>query len=294
MIYLPELDYGNLIDWNHPETQGLISNYIVLPGHFGGTIWWDIIGTNHGTQTNMAPPSTSTSGRTLQTTRPGGVGEMRFDGSNNYIAATPCAVTTFPYTMMGWVKLASTSLTNTTDEVLFAITKPSGLEEAWVGYYRYDGNGGYQLRLVTQGSGVVQAKYFSLTFDTIWHHICVQFVDNTTKNLYLDGLNRTLTVSNGNTGTPTPSGLTTFNIGNFLYNTSTLYQGVSGSIDDVRLYNRVLSAGEISAIYASSSIGLPPYLRRLSTIFYSIPAAAATRLPGPLRLSQAVARAAYW
>jgi hypothetical protein len=50
----------------------------------------------------------------------------------------------------------------------------------------------------------------------------------------------------GTASTPT---VDTAYAGNLIYNGSTVYQGFIGIIDDVRVYNRILSAGEDTMLY---------------------------------------------
>ena len=266
MIYLPELDYGNLIDWNHPETQGLISNYIVLPGHFGGTIWWDIIGTNHGTQTNMAPPSTSTSGRTLQTTRPGGVGEMRFDGTNDYlnVGANNSLMMSTGYTIMASFYPTKTPSAGEVVNDIFTKTA-SPYTNGY--YFAFDKD--KKLRILNYGtsqSGTWLISTTALNLST-WYHVAAKY-DGATLALYING---SLDASRAETGTVTA------NTGNATIGTDSALADrfLGGSFDDLRVYNIGLPSQQIQRISLNTALSLPPYLRRLSTVFYSIPAAAA-------------------
>src|SRR5690606_30479453 len=60
---------------------GLISWWMVLPHWRGGLTWRDLCGRNHGTLTNMDPPTDWVGPRG----RPGGWGALDFDGSNDHV-----------------------------------------------------------------------------------------------------------------------------------------------------------------------------------------------------------------
>lgn len=84
-----------------------------------------------------------------------------------------------------------------------------------------------------------------------WHHV-VATSDGTNFNMYLDGA-----LSNGGAGAFSSSSIvTTANI-----STATLFMGqrgdnaryLNGSLDDFRIYNRAISAAEVSSLYALGS-----------------------------------------
>src|SRR5215475_14380364 len=68
----------------HPLYPGLLAWWIVHPHLAAGPTWWTLIGQTHGTLTNMG------SGSGWQpSTRPGRPGELRFDGTDDYMAIAP-------------------------------------------------------------------------------------------------------------------------------------------------------------------------------------------------------------
>lgn len=81
--------------------------------------------------------------------------------------------------------------------------------------------------------------------DTGWHHVVVT-MDGSDMDFYVDG------VFDGGSGSGTASSTgdssLTLNIGRSNYSSSTSL--FDGKLDDVRIYNRVLTADEVAAIYA--------------------------------------------
>jgi hypothetical protein len=93
--------------------------------------------------------------------------------------------------------------------------------------------------------------YFSSSnvTDNVWHHAAIVWNGTNTASLYLDGVN----VSSGFSGPPTPDSKDRpFAIGAH----STIDAYFDGIIDDVRVYNRALSAEEVWELYQGGGGGL--------------------------------------
>lgn len=99
--------------------------------------------------------------------------------------------------------------------------------------------------LIRNNSGVAQlghAKSTATVFDNKWHHI-VWTDSNGTAKLYVDGVQD---ATNFNYTRSTLS-INTTSIGHL--NRGADEYNFNGSLDDVRIYNRALSAGEITQLY---------------------------------------------
>ncbi len=79
--------------------------------------------------------------------------------------------------------------------------------------------------------------------DNAWHQVIYTY-DGTTDSIYLDGVFKQSAVGPHQAGTPTTAYLGTYNPSSELF---------GGALDDVRVYNRVLSGSEISLLGAGSS-----------------------------------------
>jgi hypothetical protein len=77
----------------------------------------------------------------------------------------------------------------------------------------------------------------------VWHHVLYTF-DGTTHRVYLDGVAGTPSTAAAQTSTPTQTYLGSYDgINEFLY----------GALDDVRVYNRLLSAADATTLYTGGN-----------------------------------------
>lgn len=114
--------------------------------------------------------------------------------------------------------------------------------------------------------------YFSISDDTNWHFAVMVFdgtgLTNTDKlKLYLDGVQTTVTFV-GTIASSTGNGGDNFYIGKML-NTYSI-----ALVDDIRLYNRVLSSQEIQQLYVGGQgrgIAYTPKQQRISELTSEIP-----------------------
>ncbi len=122
----------------------------------------------------------------------------------------------------------------------------SPLESFFAGYGNF-GSGGQTYQLGTAGN----ILYFSSWGSEIvgpslqinkWYHVAVTNVANS-ETLYLNGSS----IASGTTGINTPSG-TSFDIGRVQGGLGDIRK-LNGSVDEVTIYNRALSASEIKTIY---------------------------------------------
>lgn len=172
---------------------------------------------------------------------------LSFSGTNNMVdiptSATLQTATTF--TAATWIKAS-------TDVSAFRVFLSA--EDATHGYsvYLLPSTGLLQVQLHTDSGGPYPVALDSGPLnDSQWHHVAV-VIDNTAKTgtLYVDGVQR------GNGSFP----------GNFMPFAGNLKVGqfanvgaypFLGNIDDLRIYNRALSAAEIAALAAGSQgVGL--------------------------------------
>lgn len=209
--------------------------------------WWrgeanalDSIGTNNGT---------ITSGTTYAT---GEVGQgFQLSSSGVTMDAEAGNFRTNDFTVEFWMKTASS-----TPAILVGKRLNCGLGSAWnimIGYINgasYPGKIGFEL-LSTVGDYSAVAP--NTVTDNQWHHIALTRA-GTNGSMYVDGALRA-------TNTFWPSSTIDFN------NTAPLKIGLSpcqgpgglapytGNLDELAIYNRVLSAAEIQNIYVAGSLG---------------------------------------
>lgn len=104
-----------------------------------------------------------------------------------------------------------------------------------------------------------------------WHHIAV-IESGGVHAVFVNGVSRTASVYliDGNPGTPTFNGL---RIGCFDGDGGAARSFFSGQIDDARIYNRILTPGEIRLLASRRGVGLTPIAPRLPPLTQLYPIA---------------------
>lgn len=179
-------------------------------------------------------------------------GGLTFNGSSDYIDAGNSATVkpTFPFTTEAWFKITS----------LPAIISPiiSSSDVAGNGFYSgfsvYVNSTGTIAARAADNGGTSTSNRKSFTSDNAvisantWYHVTAVYTDINNIAIYLNGAS----VAGSMSGTGTTLAYAANNklrIGAFYYTGDATTKYFPGSIDDVRLYNRVLSASEINEHY---------------------------------------------
>lgn len=166
-----------------------------------------------------------------------------FDGVSSYFAATSTSIlnTTTSLSIAVWVKFNSVSSSYQTIVGKWEVgSKQQFLVQLnnnnKIGFWTGNGN--------SVGSVLESAATVS---PNTWYHI-VATVNGTSKNLYVNGI-----LSNSGTST-TAIGTSTieFTVGSKKYNGGPYFEFLNGFVDDLRLYNRVISGTEITALASGS------------------------------------------
>jgi len=163
----------------------------------------------------------------------GKVGQaLDFDGVDDYIVGTGYEYSI--YTMSAWIKV-------------------SGTISNWKGIVAYTDSSGNRREIGLNGSGTPIIVYGSQKYktslgsdldDNAWHYV-VGTYDGSTAQLYIDGVS----VSLGSEGTGgAAAGTNIMWIGRLIPSTENNYR-FTGKIDEVRIYNRVLTAQEVLRLY---------------------------------------------
>jgi len=209
--------------------------------------WWkfdDGGGTSASDSSGHGNSGTLVNGATWSTDSKVGSGSITFDGSSNYVTVPrTTSITsesdTVPISISFWVKPAVT-LNSSTAGYLTMLAKSSDY------IFRYDTG---QLHFYI---GTAKDVAYTTTLNANqWYHITGVKENNAhTLSLYLNGV-----LVKG-----------PYDVGPASYNANNLTMGATsagslffpGSLDDVRIYNRALSAAEVSQLYSQSSTGGGP------------------------------------
>ncbi|HEY4478915.1 MAG TPA: LamG-like jellyroll fold domain-containing protein, partial [Candidatus Paceibacterota bacterium] len=178
---------------------------------------------NHGNLVNM---STSTS------RAPGKIGQgLRFDGVNDAINTGSDMIGTGEDSISAWINPRSFALSGndsrivTNDKTILTMRSSNST-----------------IGISSNGIALVEAASSAIVLNR-WTHVTVTRNSSGTANLYVNGI--LSGTANQNSGTPS-GGSTNVFIGNSSLLTSRPFDGI---IDDVRVYNRALSATEITQLY---------------------------------------------
>jgi hypothetical protein len=235
--------YGQPVNISAPLNHGLMGWWKVLPQRFGGLRFLDLLGRYHGTLTGIGA-SSATSGWG-STTRLGGSGELRFDGSNDYIAIPAAAALDPPeITMACWVK--GTNWTPAYSGII------STIDGTATNYHSCEvTSAGHMTSYVKTSGGAPQIDPGVATIPTgTWTHLAMTYNSVAGLAQYVNGLPDATAAAAGTlvaTGAQTWLTNDQFNTGRFL----------TGAMDDVRIYNRALSAEEVRRLVLASRLGYP-------------------------------------
>jgi len=221
------------------QSRGLVGHWTFDGPDISGTRAKDRSGNeNHGTLTG---------GTSLQPVA-GKLGQaLTFDGVDDRVTMGNVLdfEKTDSFTISTWVKLPSAT-PSTADQI---VTKVNSSNVGYVFSIRGDqANDPVEIEL--RGSGVFLNAVFNQTWTTNWTHLVWTYDGSNTvagMKLYRDGVSQAVTSSLSNLN----QNIT--NTGDFLIGAQIATNNpVLGSVDDVRIYNRALSAAEIQNQYNQS------------------------------------------
>ena len=196
---------------------------------------------------------------------------LSFDGTNDYLNAgsVDSALSSTAFTYSVWFKL-DTSLADF-QSVLAQDTGWSGDSPNTTRglFFIFDNRSSVSNRMSVSlyGSGVRQYKdlrYNNLdTADTNWHHfVMVCNVASDSYQVYLDGSSITPSFDQNGSG-GAPSSLYQNNLDLYIGGREAGGRNFKGNIDEVALFNSLLSSSDVTAIYNS---GVPAYLTSYSPV----------------------------
>lgn len=205
---------------------------------------------DENTGTSTADASTSGSTGTLTngpTWTTGRIGSgVTLDGTNDYIETANVADNLSSFSVSAWFKIP-TNCTTTHCPLVSKVANLAGGDVGWALVANGASKG--QLFFLTHGPTIndYNGRYTSATFsDGNWHHALVTH-DNGTIVMYVDGMLRTDMID---TAAGTPGSFSNSN--NVRIGTD--YDGnyYQGSVDEVRIYDRTLSAEEAAKLYKTT------------------------------------------
>lgn len=170
---------------------------------------------------------------------------VSFDGSNDFISLGSPTILSFvnrtnQYSITAWVRRASSPAITTSEQI---ISKSSNSINT------------FELKLtpggITASGGGTDSVVTSPVADGTWHHIATTIpASSAGLRVYVDGSVKPFSSGSGGIGTGSTTRDVLIGARRDASNSDSL-RWFTGSIDDVRIYNRVLSASEIMQMYMS-------------------------------------------
>jgi len=238
------------INWGWPPNRGLIAAWLPVPGFCGGLRWFEPVGRNHGTLTNMVPATDWV---------PFSYGGLALDfagGDDVVISGTDLFDPTAAFTVILWLNQSGETDTydwffeQCIDDITgnFALTMRNSGDDVWA-FYESKGSDYWDTNI-------------TITKD-VWTQL--GFIKDASDNacLYKDGQQVANTA--GFTISANPG--KTVQIGS----SANYGHDYNGLITGVRIYQRELSAAEMLAIYEDDLPGMCEQLNRHVPVY---PAAA--------------------
>ncbi|OGJ56680.1 hypothetical protein A3D88_02790 [Candidatus Peribacteria bacterium RIFCSPHIGHO2_02_FULL_52_16] len=174
---------------------------------------------------------------------------LDFDGVDEHVRVTNSSV--FNFTRPG-ITVATwfTADTQTDEDNNYFISKPNTSSTVqWALLLRdFAADNPQGLTFIVETTGGLTAlgpNDSNFYTDGAWHHVAGVY-DGVTQSIYIDGA---LAASTPKTGTIVTTGDMDLFFGTYKEDTTTLPDRHDGKIDDIRIYNRALTASEINALY---------------------------------------------
>lgn len=212
--------------------NGLVGHWKFDEAITTGTTTWD--SSNNGGHGFLAngPTRTATASCEIGTC-------LDFDGTNDHVnLPTSTVFDVSKITVSAWV------VSDVTTADLTSVSRYNNAAPVNGNWILGHGATESTYRFLARIGGANQSAESNAGFSTdVWHHL-VGTYDGSTVKLYVDGVERASTAISGSLATSTIAVRIANRDGNTNY--------WDGKIDDVRVYNRALSADEISRIYSST------------------------------------------
>lgn len=250
------IDMAAPVNWLAPLNRGLVSWHIVLPGMGKSATWWDIVQRRASLLTNMAPLTDWAHNKP----RPGGFGALDFDNTNDFIncGSHHSLGNLSPLTWTAWVNPRTIGESSSFGGVVVS-KATDGTAFRSMGLYGVVANS-----LVAEIQGVT-TDYRAISSANIvqfnqWQQIGMTFSLDLASpiSVWWNGrdVTNTVTGAGGVAGDDSAENLQigAYRTGQFAFD---------GQIDDVRIYRRRLTDGEMLLLHNASKTGYANELRRV-------------------------------
>lgn len=217
------------INRSHPLARGLVGCWLF--NERSGSIFLDSSGMKNNFDIGNGSPEWSNS-------KYGG-GLLFNSGSGEYLQYSSAILTQLPISVVGWAKSDNIDTDNVILDIGYSGAEAGNILLGMLGSWSGNPVAAFIRDTDWSGGAAVTTKAFSAG---IWHQCVAVFVSNSKRRVYIDGANEG---TNATVCAVPPVNRT--HIGATADSTPGAY--MSGIIDHVMLYNRVLSAREVAWLY---------------------------------------------
>ncbi len=248
------LNLNHLVNERAPLNRGLLAWYLAMPGmRDRGFTWRDLTGGHHdGTLTNFTPAAASGWGGSLRGN--GGFGRLKFDGSDDVVNLGDNFGGLAAMTISCWAFVAATPGGGTPFHLVSKFGNNGAFDASDSFALYYDGNfnlilGGPNVNAASSPFAINTLVYITATYD------------GANIFLYSGGVQVGTAAASGtinaSSGTDTLLG----------FSVDTNFSShFNGWLDDVRIYNRALSALDAYSLFRASELGYPLELNRTTNL----------------------------
>lgn len=241
---------NHTVNWARQLNTGRLAWWLANRRQFGGNVWYDLVSQYPATFSSTTGVNWSTTQRT------GGVASIQVSGAaNKYLSTSnPLLNWSGDLTIACWVNLANVSLQQVFVGAYQATTPFSG--------YGFEFFATNRVIRYWDGGAWRSSSTNALQFANIWKHIGVTVI-NTAVTFYVNGAAFGTSASSARTTYAGPYALGATAGG--------ATNNLNGYIDDIGIWNRGLTNGEMAQLYASSQAGYPDAINRVSPVTWFTP-----------------------
>lgn len=272
------INQASSVNQSSPLNRGLLGWWLagVKPQ---AMTWYDLVNHNDGALTNMTHIQwLGPKGRS------GGRGALNCPGSDGYVDVGDKShfdLQSTDFSLGVWFRWLSTvtndnlgliskfSATGNNRGWLLATADTPGTTQGGLTFYYQSNKSSFNsAQLVNTGSNVYD--------DDIWHHAIAVFIRSTSSEIFVDGLSvvkKTSSIPASVASNDAPVNIGSYNLAPLEF---------VGDVDDIRIWDRALTATEIFALYTDSTQGYPNLLNRTSFIIPLAPPVVGGRIMSSL------------
>jgi len=230
---------GNAVEFSVVNEENLVRSAIVANYRMNND-WTDSSGNGN--------TGTAEGGATFSSSAKFGSHCGDFDGTNDYVSADNLTADDFfdgAHSYSVWIKLKSGS----PDGAILGASSDTAAVYQYSILYFHNSNKKFGVQVLNDATSNSVESTNTYTNDTNWHHLVATVNASGHIVFYVDGSS----CGSDSTNTVTLPDVNTFTLGAFGWPTNTVIAPIPAYLDDVAVFNRVLTADEVTHLYNSGT-----------------------------------------